>query len=192
MPPRPEAVALLPGAKSDEHEMGVVKGGKLTAVDSQASQSKETDLYSAVTHPTVLNIIFIYFVHSFVGVISHEIIPMWVVNKKEDHGFEMNTSEIGGILTLVAPFQVAFQGFAYPVLAARWKYIKVHYPYTPYTSANHRYNYVFSSLPALPAFACTATWFIVLTLTFPFLPYLPFLPIYSSYLKCVSSSMASL
>ncbi len=126
LPPRPDAghAPLLADEKHDEHEMGVAakKGGFL----QPSGQKDQTEsLYEVLTSPTVFTIILIYFVHSFVGVISHEIIPMWVVNKKEDHGFAFNTSQIGTILTLVAPFQVAFQGFAYPVLAARWKYIKL-------------------------------------------------------------------
>lgn len=87
------------------------------------NDEEEESLMRIVTHPTVLNVLLGYFIHSFVGVISHEIVPVWVINRKEDHGFEMNTSEIGLLLSLVAPFQVVFQAWLYPVLAQRMKFI---------------------------------------------------------------------
>jgi len=89
------------------------------------TQVEDESLLQIVMQPTVLNVILGYFLHSFVGVISHEIVPVWVINSKADHGFEMETSEIGLLLSLVAPFQVIFQAWIYPELSKKWKFIKL-------------------------------------------------------------------
>jgi len=120
LPPKP-----VPRSNPNEQEMVEKRSGQVGQQEKKAEESKEQNLLDVVTEPAVLNILVVYFIHSFVGVISHEIIPMWVVNKKEDHGFEFDTNQIGTLATLVSPFQVLFQGYVYPVLAERWLYIRL-------------------------------------------------------------------
>jgi len=86
-------------------------------------EARDKDMWSVVKQPAVINIMVIYFLHSFVGVSSHEIVPMWVINSKEDHGFGFDTSEVGLMLSLVAPFQISFQAWVYPILTKKLKFI---------------------------------------------------------------------
>ena len=110
----------------DERELGVAHKGKFSdSGEAKPDLSTWYGLFQVLLEPSVFMVMVVYFIHSFVGVISHEIVPMWIVNKKENHGFEFDTTQVGLILTCVAPFQVVFQAFAYPPLAERWKFAKL-------------------------------------------------------------------
>jgi MFS family permease len=124
-PPAPAALtdSLSPPSVSlDVHDLDLDLEAVAT-VEEDAEARK--GVWSVVMQPAVLNVLLIFFMHSLVGMASHEIMPVWVVNSLDDHGFMMDTTQVGIMLALIAPFQIYFQFVIYPYCTPKLGFIKM-------------------------------------------------------------------
>jgi hypothetical protein len=127
MEPKPVLEASpAPTAPLDLRKLDAAPALSSTAVlDAEAEAESQMGVWTVVMQPAVLNVILIFFMHSLVGMASHEIMPVWVVNSLEDHGFMMDTTQVGVLLALVAPFQIYFQFVVYPYYAPKLGFINM-------------------------------------------------------------------
>lgn len=64
----------------------------------------------------------LYFVLAMVSIINAEIFPLWVLNGKEHGGFGFKQTQIGEVILMSAPFQIASQAFIFPWLSNKMGY----------------------------------------------------------------------
>lgn len=92
---------------------------------SSGRKSSVSSIWALLRQRDVFVVVLLYGLISFADVIHQECFPLWVILPPEHGGFGFQSSHIGLVISICAPFQLISQAFIYPKLTDRFGFLKV-------------------------------------------------------------------
>jgi MFS family permease len=80
--------------------------------------ARRRTLRELVSNRLVLTSISLYGIHSFFGIISNEVLPLFLLNDPADNGFGFESHHIGTLMSIVGPIQMLNQIVGFPRLVS--------------------------------------------------------------------------